>query len=151
MVDHGIGAYQTGAPFTVNIPSDNANIGPGPSQRPDVLRNPNLEVRTPDRWFDTSSFQMPRAFTFGNAGRNMVFADGLTNMDISLTKRTRVRETSMAEFGAELFNVFNNTNFADAPGRIAFTPSFRRYFTAENPRQIQLALKHFLGNDGELG
>lgn len=94
---------------------------------------------------------MPRAFTFGNAGRNMVFADGLTNMDISLTKRTRVRETSMAEFGAELFNVFNNTNFADAPGRIAFTPSFRRYFTAENPRQIQLALKHFLGNDGELG
>lgn len=135
----------------MNIPSDNANIGPGPSQRPDVLRNPNLEVRTPDRWFDTSSFQMPRAFTFGNAGRNMVFADGLTNMDISLTKRTRVRETSMAEFGAELFNVFNNTNFADAPGRIAFTPSFRRYFTAENPRQIQLALKHFLGNDGELG
>ena len=32
-------------------------------------------------------------------------------------------------------------NFADVPGRIAFTPNFGRYFSAENPRQVQLALK----------
>jgi hypothetical protein len=137
----GIGTVQTGAPFTVNIPSDIANIGPGPSQRPDVSSNPNLEMKTPERWFDIGAFQMPRVFTFGNAGRNIVFADGLTNMDLSLLKRGSIRDRATLEFRAELFNVLNNTNFADAPGRIAFTPSFGRYFTAENPRQIQLALK----------
>jgi hypothetical protein len=137
----GIGTFQTGAPFNVNIPSDNANIGPGPSQRPDVNRDPNLEMKTPERWFDTGAFQMPRAFTFGNAGRNIVIADGLTNIDASLMKRASIHDKATLELRTEFFNLLNNTNFADAPGRIAFTPSFGRYFTAENPRQIQLAVK----------
>ena len=33
---------QSGAPFTVNLGVDQANIGAGPSQRPDQLRDPNL-------------------------------------------------------------------------------------------------------------
>ena len=33
---------QTGAPFTVNLGVDRANIGAGPAQRPDQLRDPNL-------------------------------------------------------------------------------------------------------------
>jgi len=137
----GFGTFQTGAPFTVNIPSDNANIGAGPAQRPDVLRDPNIETKTPEQWFDTTAFAMPKQFTFGNAGRNLVFGDGLTNMDLSLQKQFRVREKVTLQLRSEVFNAFNNTNFADAPGRTAFTPSFGRYFAAENPRQVQIALK----------
>lgn len=137
----GIGSYQTGAPFNVNIPNDNANIGAGPSQRPDVLRDPNIANKTPERWFDTTAFAMPVPFAFGNAGRNLVIGDGLTNTDLSLVKRTAIRERTVLELRGEFFNAFNNTNFADAPGRIAFTPSFGRYLAAENPRQIQLAIK----------
>ena len=137
----GIGTYQSGAPFTVNLPNDNANIGAGPSQRPDLIANPNLGAQTPDHWFNTTAFVMPAPYTFGNAGRNVVFGDGLVNTDVSLVKRNRIRDKVALEFRAELFNVFNNTNFADAPGRIAFTPSFGRYFSANNPRQVQLALK----------
>ncbi|HWP84276.1 MAG TPA: TonB-dependent receptor [Terriglobia bacterium] len=139
----GLGTFQSGAPFTVNIPTDNANIGAGPAQRPDLLRNPNLDSsqQTPEHWFDTGAFAAPAPFTFGNAGRNIVFADGTVNVDFSLLKRTSVSETSTLEFRAEFFNVFNNTNFAGVPGRIAFTPNFGRYFSAENPRQIQLGLK----------
>ena len=46
---------QSGAPFTVNLGVDRANIGAGPAQRPDQLRDPNLPggERTPERWFDT--------------------------------------------------------------------------------------------------
>ena len=33
---------QSGAPFTVNLGVDQANIGAGPSQRPDQMRDPNL-------------------------------------------------------------------------------------------------------------
>ena len=138
----GIGAFQSGAPFTVNIPSDNANVGAGPAQRPDLAGSPNLDSgQTAQRWFATEAFRMPAPFTFGNAGRNIVFADGLTNLDLSLLKNTPVTEQTRLEFRAEIFNLLNNTNFADAPGRIAFTPNFGRYFTAENPRQIQLGLK----------
>ena len=127
--------------FTVNLPSDNANIGAGPAQRPDVLRDPNLDNRTPDHWFDTSAFIMPKQFTFGNAGRNIVFGDGVTNVDISAQKLFKSKERISLQLRGEVFNVLNNTNFADAPGRIAFTPSFGRYFAAENPRQMQFALK----------
>lgn len=139
----GFGTFQSGAPFTVNLPVDNANIGPGPAQRPDVLRDPNLkaEQQTPERWFDTAAFLMPAPYTFGNAGRNIVFGDGLTNMDLSVQKLFTLSDRLTLQLRGEFFNAFNNTNFADAPGRIAFTPGFGRYFAAENPRQVQLALK----------
>lgn len=139
----GLGTYQSGSPFTVNIPVDNANIGDAQAQRPDLIRNPNLDPgqQTPERWFDTDAFVLSAPGTFGNAGRNVVFSDGTTNVDFSLRKNTTLSESSMLEFRAEFFNFFNNTNFAGAPGRIAFTPNFGRYFSAENPRQVQLGLK----------
>jgi hypothetical protein len=139
----GSGTFQSGAPFTVNLPNDNANIGPGPSQRPNVLGNPNIENQTPDRWFDTSAaiWEMPAAFAFGNAGRNIVFGDGYTSLDLSATKTFKLRDNLNLQLRGEFFNSLNNVNFADAPGRIAFTPSFGRYFAAENPRQIQIAAK----------
>ncbi|MEO8098491.1 MAG: hypothetical protein ABI811_12385, partial [Acidobacteriota bacterium] len=137
----GFGTFQSGAPFTVNLPNDNANIGAGPAQRPDVLYNPIIAVQTPEKWFDTASFVMPKQYTFGNAGRNIVTGDGLANVDLSAVKQFKLRDRFTLQARAEFFNAFNHTNFADAPGRIAFTPSFGRYFAAENPRQVQLALK----------
>ena len=62
-------------------------------------------------------------------------------MDLSVVKQFKVRERLTLQLRGEFFNAFNNTNFADAPGRTAFTPSFGRYFAAENPRQVQIALK----------
>jgi hypothetical protein len=138
----GIGTFQTGAPFSVNLPSDNANTGNGPNQRPNVLRDPNLKSgKTPERWFDTSAFEMPAQFTYGNAGRNIVYADGNANFDFSLAKEFRIREAKQLEFRAEVFNLTNHTNFDQAPGRTAFTANFGRYFSALNPRQMQFGLR----------
>ena len=133
---------QSGAPFTVNIPSDNANVGAGPAQRPDLVRNPILESgQTPERWFDTNAFALSAPFTFGNLGRNTLFTDGLQTVDFSVLKSLSITESAAAEFRFEIFNLLNHPNFSNAPGRIAFTPSFGRYFQAENPRQLQLGLK----------
>ena len=62
---------QSGAPFTINLGVDQANIGAGPAQRPDQVRSPNLPTneRTPERWFDTSAFVLRAPFTFGSAPR----------------------------------------------------------------------------------
>jgi hypothetical protein len=138
----GLGSFQSGAPFTIILPTDNANIGAGPAQRPDLIGDPNANApHTVDRWFNTAAFAMPAPFTFGSAGRNVVFAAGESNVDFSLIKDTAVKENAKLQFRAEVFNILNHTNFADVPGRTAFTPTFGRYTSAENPRQIQLALK----------
>jgi hypothetical protein len=139
---NSIGTFQTGAPITINLPNDNANIGTGPAQRPNLLRNPNLRRgRMAERWFDTDAFSMPAPFTFGNAGRNIVYEDGETNVDLSVTKQFKTSEATRLEFRAEIFNIFNFLNFVGAPGRIAFTPNFGRLFNAGPSRQVQLGLK----------
>jgi hypothetical protein len=137
----GIVSWHTGAPFTVNLGVDQANIGAGPAQRPNVLRNPNLSSdRSLERWFDTEAFTLPTAFTFGNAGRNIVYAPGYSGVDFSLQKETSLTERVRLKFRVEAFNLFNHPNF-DAPNRIAFTPNFGRIFSAEAPRQLQFGLK----------
>ncbi len=141
----GLGSAQSGAPFTVILPTDNANIGAGPAQRPNLLSDPNANApQTAQQWFNTAAFGMPAQFTFGNAGRNVVLADNDVNFDMSLHKDTPITERTGLQFRAEVFNIFNHTNFADVPGRTAFTATFGRYTSALNARQIQLALKfHF--------
>jgi hypothetical protein len=138
----GLGSFQTGAPFTVILPTDNANIGAGPAQRPNLMGNPNaLAHRTAQQWFNTAAFQMPTPLTFGSSGRNVVTAAGESNVDFALIKDSKIVEDVRLQFRAEFFNVFNHTNFADVPGRTAFTAGFGQYTAAENPRQIQFALK----------
>jgi hypothetical protein len=141
----GLGSAQSGAPFTVILPTDNANIGAGPAQRPNLIGDPNQNAtHTAQQWFNTGAFAMPGPFTFGNAGRNVVFGDNEINVDMALHKNTPITERVGLEFRAEMFNIFNHTNFADVPGRTAFTATFGKYTSALNPRQLQLALKlHF--------
>jgi carboxypeptidase family protein len=137
----GIVSWHTGAPFTVNLGVDQANIGAGPAQRPNVLRNPNLNGgQSPERWFDTTAFTLPDAFTFGNAGRNIVYAPGHSGVDFSLQKLTSLTERVGLKFRIEAFNLFNHPNF-DVPSRIAFTPNFGRIFSADASRQLQFGLK----------
>lgn len=133
---------QSGAPFTVNLGVDHANIGAGPAQRPDQLRDPNLLAaeRTPERWFDTSAFALQAPFSFGNAPRNSVLGPGFANMDLAVAKAWTVAGNRQLELRWEVFNVLNKANF-DLPNRIYGTPNFGRIFSAKNPREMQLGAK----------
>jgi hypothetical protein len=65
---NGIVLLESGAPFTVNLGTDLANIGAGPAQRPDMMCDPNQGgARTAEQWFNTSCFSLQPQFTFGNA------------------------------------------------------------------------------------
>ena len=131
---------QSGAPFTVNISSDQANIGAGPAQRPNIAGNPNEGPRNPQQWFNTSVFALPALYTFGNAPRNAVIGPGLQEFDLSLQKDIRLREATKLQFRAEAYNLFNHPNF-NIPNRIAFTSNFGSISSAQDSRQLQLALK----------
>ena len=132
---------QAGAPFTVNLSVDRANIGAGPAQRPDQLRDPNLSAggRTTERWFDTSAFAMPAQFTFGSAPRNSVMGPDYVNVDFALAK-TWALGGSQLEFRWEIFNLLNRANF-DLPNRIFGNPNFGRIFSAKSPREMQFGLR----------
>ena len=135
-------AAQSGAPFTVNLGVDQANIGAGPAQRPDQQRESNLSgsERTPERWFDTSAFALPAPYTFGTAPRNSVLGPGFANMDFALAKTWPLRGTSELEIRWEIFNLFNRANF-DLPNRIFGTPNFGRIFSAKNSREMQVGMR----------
>ena len=140
---NGIVTLQSGAPFTVNLTEDIANIGSGPAQRPNLVGVPNLpgNQRTPDQWFNTDAFSEPELFTLGTSPRNPVLAPGLANVDMSLQKVWFVRGGDRVEFRWEVFNVFNRANF-DIPNRFFGSPNFGRIFSAHNPRELQFGLRY---------
>jgi len=131
---------QSGAPFTVNIGSDQANIGAGPAQRPNVSGNANDGPKTPQEWFNTSVFSLPQLYTFGDASRNSVIAPGLQEIDLSLQKTIPVRENAKLQFRAEAYDLVNHPNF-NVPNRTAFTANFGTISSAQDSRQLQFALK----------
>lgn len=146
----GIGSFQIGAPITINLARDNANIGSGPAQRPDLLRDPNWDQGSAEEWFDTGAFADPGVatlgvatpFIFGNAGRNIVTEAGEANVDFSLIKNTTIGETNRLEFRVEIFNIFNRVNFVGAPGRLFGSANFGRLSNTGPSRQMQLGLKY---------
>jgi len=83
---------------------------------------------------------VPAVFTFGNSGRNSVFAPGYANVDVSLQKEALVAGGARLQFRWEVFNLLNRANF-DVPNRTAFTQNFGRIFSAGPARQMQLGVK----------
>ncbi len=137
----GIVTLQSGAPFTVNLGTDRANIGSGPAQRPDVSCDPNRGgAQTPEQWFNTGCFSLQAPFTFGNSGRNTVLAPGYGDVDMTLQKTAVLSNGVRFQFRWDVFNVLNRANF-DVPNRTAFTPNFGRIFSAQPARQMQLGIK----------
>ena len=98
-----------------------------------------------NRWFDTSVFSQPMAFTFGNTGRTLpdVRDHGTNNLDVGVLKNNRFGSEGRIniQFRAELFNVLNRVRFGD-PGLSLGSPQFGIINSQVNsPRLVQLALK----------
>ena len=133
---------QSGAPFTVNLGVDRANIGAGPAQRPDQLRDPNLPggERTPERWFDTSALRAAGAVHLRHRAAQQRDRPGLRECRFRAGQDVALRGTPTLEFRWEVFNVLNRANF-DLPNRIFGNPNFGRIFSAKNPREMQFGLR----------
>jgi hypothetical protein len=144
---YGIVTLQTGRPFTVALLSDIDNSGTGRSglgfganDRPNVVGDPALGERTPERWFNTAAFAFSPRGTFGNAGRNILDGPGYQNVNASLVKNTALTERFNLQLRAEVFNLFNHPNF-NLPDNFLGSPSFGRITSARDPRHIQFGVK----------
>ena len=143
-----IASFDSGLPYTVFLASDNENIGPVPgryTEFPNLVGDPSaISNKSVFRWFNTAAFALPAAYTKGNAGRNILRADPLANLDFSAFKRWPFLDKRYLEFRGEFFDFPNHTTFT-TPNGLLGTPQYGTVTATRNSgRQVQLALKlHF--------
>ena len=158
----GITSFQSGTPFTVLNGFDRNNYG-NRDDRPDIGNaaaplNTRAVVSTTcaTSYFnlDTGACVSPTEVHFvegrgfpnaATVGRNTLFTGGIRNWDMGLFKTFAIAERKHLEFRWEAFNVFNTSQFVNAPERsVTGSPRGRflnRDFTDSGIRTMQLQLK----------
>jgi hypothetical protein len=147
----GIETLLSGLPFTPQLSYNPSNDGDTRNPvRPSF--NPNFSgpiiVGTPNEYFNPSAFIQPLNGTYGNVGRNLLRGPHQIETDLSFAKRFAFNERAGLQFRAELFNIFNHTNFNN-PNPVVYTaatggPSPTAGVitsTATSSRQVQFGLK----------
>jgi TonB dependent receptor len=116
------GAFD-GLSFTYLLPDGNDVT----DQRPDLI--PGVPVTLPGGGrhgtplINAAAFQAPPVdangnFThFGNAGNGLIRAFDSWQVDLALTKKTKLTERVSMEFGVQTFNIFNHVQLGD-PGNV---------------------------------
>jgi hypothetical protein len=138
----GVTSLLDGNPYSVQMAASNLNTGT--FQRPNRICDGNLRgsERSIDRYFDPGCFVAPPAYTFGNAGRNILIGPGAVNFDFGVLKSFPITEGKRIEFRSEFFNLFNTPQFNPPSGSIG-SPSGGTISSVRggSNRQIQFALK----------
>ncbi len=142
----GILTVDAGFPFSISSPLNNsltglgqdyADVVPGTSINLSGNRSEQAKIA---EYFNVLAFTGNRLGTFGNAGRNILQAPGLTNLDFSLMKRFFIAERANFLFRAEAFNALNHPEFLP-PGSGLNSATFGQVTSARDPRIFQLSLK----------
>ncbi|MGD0269722.1 MAG: carboxypeptidase regulatory-like domain-containing protein [Candidatus Sulfotelmatobacter sp.] len=165
----GITQFQSGFPIRLNTEDDTELIDSlfflgteapslvAPFQKLDPRKTyTNLGLTTPGYWFNPNDFATaatpnannsptPPLGSFNNGTqRTICCGPGLIDWDFSVHKKIVLTENTYLQFRAEIFNVFNHTNYSNPDGGFSDgTSSFGKITTAGDPRLLQFALKFF--------
>jgi hypothetical protein len=102
-----------------------------------------------------AAFTAPGIGQQGTEGRNDISGFGLTEIDLSLSRKIALTERMNLQFRTDAFNLFNHPNFANPPAFIGSGPSLllspsmlnqrigglNSLFQDGGPRSLQLSLK----------
>jgi hypothetical protein len=156
-----IASVHSGTPYSVFDGIDQANVGQAGAaqhaERPDIVgtnNNPNSIRKTSVGvfGFDPSVFVLQPSGVFGNLGRNTLTAPGVRDIDLGVSKNTRITENTNVLLRLDVFNVANHTNFG-FPNAALFTGVNANGSGVPNPtaglitststtsRQLQLSAK----------
>jgi len=156
----GLWTARTGRPLSIQVNRSAADLPDGvaastgasaPPQRPDYILGQPLypATQTPSAWLNIGAYRLPARGTWGNLGRNAVRAPGMWQVDLSLSKRTKLRERAGLEFRAEMFNLFNRAQYGLPNANISNPAQFGLITSVINsqptgtggPRQVQFMLR----------
>lgn len=150
---------QSGAPFTPLNGSDptGALAGidglVGSAIRPNLNTDKDLSKMTVEeilaaggaslfrRLCGMPSATCPGGERVGNAPRNLLRADGIGNVDLSLTKNTRFGGGKNVQLRLEMFNVTNTRNFGIPDGRVSSANFLNQWATDGGARRIWAAVR----------
>ena len=114
-------------------------------EMPNRIGDPNLArgSRTSNRYFDQSAFSDPGFDVKGNSGPGTVRGPGQNNFNFNLAKTFSVTEKWNVEFRAEMYNLFNHTQFKEIDTTFStFTGSTFGWVTgAHDGRFLQFGLR----------
>jgi hypothetical protein len=111
---NGLLTFHGGQPFTVHASGDISGTNEG-NDRADQIAPVHIgyQGQSPNaNWIDLSDFSDPAPGTFGNSRRNAYYGPGYSDVDFSVFKNTKITERLTIQFRAEMFNLFNRTNYA---------------------------------------
>lgn len=158
----GIVQAQTGNPFTVYSPYGTLQYGEGGNNRPFLLKYPTGNAGPEPQFFSnavigsnsgvgTGYFDVPTVISPvngnsvmpspGNLGRHAFTGPSWYNPDISVIKDTRLTESTMLQFRAEFFNIFNHATFGNPGSTLGSSGFGYTTGTATSERQIQFGLR----------
>ncbi len=137
---------QSGFPLTISVFGDTANTGTALGENPDRANYTGQPVfpegsHTEQEWFNPLAFSAPKAYTFGNVGRNTVYGPGMQTLDLAVGRTLRITETTRISFRMEAFNSLNKVNLG-TPNRFVNTAQFGTITDSQTPgRQVQLSAR----------
>lgn len=133
----GITTIQSGFPFTVTIPVDQAGVGTF-NQRANIVGDPN-GPKTVTQWFNTQAFTTPALLTFGNSRNGAVRGPGINNWDFALGKSFAWGEGRDVRLRGEFFNLPNHPSFNYLDSTVG-DAAFGQLTSSYAPRIVQLSL-----------
>jgi Carboxypeptidase regulatory-like domain len=153
----GIIAFYSGQAITPALSFDPTNTSSG-APRPDVIGNPyNFTNATGGScsgqqtilcWFNPGAYAIPSlapgqtfATNFGDAGVGTLRGPAQYNVDTSIFKDFKLRESLDMQFRAEAFNVFNHPQFATPNPDVDTSQAGTITSTVHSARQLQFAFK----------
>ncbi len=119
------------APFQKLNPKTNGGFWFNPSDFATAATNPGAPV--------------PPLGQFNNGTqRSICCGPGLNQFDFAIHRKISLTEDKYFQFRAELFNIFNHTNFYNPDGSFTDGPTeFGKVTQAQDPRLVQFALKFY--------
>jgi len=145
---NGVSTFQSGFPLglTTNVNLTNSFGG---GSRPNVVYGCDSSVSGSaesrlNRWFNTSCFTQPPAFTFGNESRldPVLRSAGINNWDLALMRNVRIRERLSLQFRGELYDAYNHPNYKN-PNTTIGNVNFGRITSDNSPRITELTMRIF--------
>jgi hypothetical protein len=93
------------------------------------------------KYLNPAAFALPAPGVFGNLRRGFVRQPGLKNVDFSVAKNWKIHEKYGVQFRAEMFNLFNTTNFNGFVNGLNSGSTFGTLTSDRGPRNIQFGFK----------
>lgn len=94
------------------------------------------------RYLKLSQFNDPTLGTFATTPRSICCGPGENQWDVTVAKRITLSESKYFQFRADVFNLFNKTQFVNPDGNFS-NSTFGQVLQARDPRLLQFALKFY--------